>query len=41
MKRVAKKVPLFHNSVKKYTLISDLLRADPHSQKGTLCAYYQ
>ncbi len=36
MKRVTKKVPLFLNSAKKDTLISDLLRSEPHSEKGTL-----
>ena len=34
MKRVTKKVPLFPNSAKKDTLISDLLRSEPHSEKA-------
>ena len=36
MERVTKKVPLFLNSARKDTLISDLLRSEPHSEKGTL-----
>ncbi len=36
MKGVTKKVPLFPNSAKKDTLISDLLRSEPRSKKGTL-----
>ena len=36
MEIVTKKVPLFSNSAKKDTLISDLLRSEPHYGKGTL-----
>ncbi len=36
MKRVMKKVPLLPKSAKKDTLISDLLRSEPHFEKGTL-----
>ena len=36
MKRVMKKVPLLPKSAKKDTLFSDLLRSEPHSEKGTL-----
>ncbi len=31
-----KKVPLLLKSAKKYTLFSDLLRSEPHLEKGTL-----
>ena len=31
-----KKVPLFIKLAKKDTLISDLLRSEPHPEKGTL-----
>ncbi len=30
-----KKVPLFPNSAERETLISELLRSEPHSEKGT------
>ncbi len=36
MKRVTKKVPIFLNSAKKDTHISDLLRSEPQFEKGTL-----
>ena len=36
MKMVIKKVPLLPKSAKKDTLFSDLLRSEPHSEKGTL-----
>ena len=36
MKMVMKKVPLLPKSAKKDTLSSDLLRSEPHSEKGTL-----
>ncbi len=36
MKRVRKKVPLLPKLARKDTLFSDLLRSEPHSDKGTL-----
>ncbi len=36
MEQLMKKVPLFFKLAKKDTLISDLLRSEPHPEKGTL-----
>ncbi len=36
MKMIMEKVPLLPTSAKKDTLSSDLLRSEPHSEKGTL-----
>ena len=41
LKRVTRKVPLLAYLVKKYTLISDLLRSEPHAEKAPFSEYFR